>query len=96
MLQGLRRASRGKNFGNEIADSMGLPRNLFHTAVEGGGFAMHLITLASLKDEGASVVEAREMCLPYLSQGIENLKSRFGNVPKIMAAKELLDVFSRT
>jgi len=90
MLWGMRIASKGKAFGNEIADSMGISRNLFHTAVETGGFNMHLIVLASLKDEGKSVVDARELILPFLAQGLAALEQRFGRQNEIDHAKPIV------
>lgn len=84
---GMRRASRGKRFGNEIADSMAISGRLFHSAVEEGGLGMHLILLASMKDQGQSVIEAREAMLPFLENGLLSLEQRFGPQATINEAK---------
>lgn len=84
---GMRRASKGKKFGNEIADSMAISRRLFHSAVEEGGLGMHLILLASMKDQGKSVIEAREAILPFLENGLLVLEKRFGPEATINEAK---------
>lgn len=90
MIWAMRRASRGKGFGNEIADSMAISRSLFHTAIEEGGLGMHLIMLASLKDEGKSVLEAREIILPILANGIFSLEKRLGSLGAINEAKPIV------
>jgi len=87
---GMRRASRGKKFGNEIADSMVVSRRLFHSAVEEGGLGMHLILLASMKDQGQSVIEAREAMLPFLANGLLALEQRFGPQAMINEAKPIV------
>ena len=84
---GMRRASRGKKFGDEIADSMAISCRLFHSAVEEGGLGMHLILLASMKDQGQSVIEAREAMLPFLENGLLSLEQRFGPQATINEAK---------
>lgn len=90
MLWAFRRTSRGKKFGNEIADSMAISRSLFHTAIEEGGLGMHLVMLASLKDQGASVIEARDICLPILANGILLLEKRLGSLDVICKAKPII------
>lgn len=90
ILWGMRRASRGKKFGNEIADSMAVSRRLFHSAVEEGGLGMHLILLASMKDQGQSVIEAREAMLPFLKNGLLALEQRFGPQAIINEAKSIV------
>ena len=78
LLWGFRRASRGKKFGNEVADSIGIRRSHFHTSLEAGGVPMHMIMLAGLKDEGTSIAECREMLLPVLLDGLRAIEFRFG------------------
>lgn len=90
ILWAFRRTSRGKKFGNEIADSMAISRSLFHTAIEEGGLRMHLVMLASLKDQGTSVIEARDVCLPILANGILLLEQRLGSLSEISKAKSII------
>ncbi len=92
-LWGLRRTSMGKKFGNEIADSMGIPRRVFHTAIELGGMEMHLVFLAVLKDEGKSINEAREEMLPILMDGLYAMEARFGTQMQITDSIETVMSF---
>ena len=75
---GLRRTSRGKAFGNEIADSLGIRRSYFHTALEAAGVPMHLLMLAGLKDDHIAVEECRAMLLPDVLEGLRIIESRYG------------------
>ncbi len=92
-LWAFRRISKGKSFGNELADSLCISRNLFHTACEMGGMPMHLAVLTSLKDEGKSVIEAREIFLPILSNGFAVLEGKFGRQDELDEAKRIIDDF---
>ncbi|PRB81357.1 hypothetical protein CQ007_09375 [Pseudomonas sp. MYb185] len=66
---------------------MAISRRLFHSAIEEGGMGMHLILLASMKDQGKSVIEAREAMLPFLENGLLALEQRFGPQAAINEAK---------
>ncbi len=85
-----RQTSKGKKFGNEIADSLTISRSLFHTALEEGGLAMHLPMLASLKDQGTSIIEARNIVLPFLANGVLLLEQRLGSLDVICKAKPII------
>ena len=91
MLAEFRNNNRGKKFGNEIADSLGMDRALFHAALEESSLPMHFSVLAHLKDDGVSINQAKNTLHPSLFVGLSVLKERFGDVPKINRAFEALE-----
>jgi len=93
LLWGLRRVSRGRSFGNEIADSLCISRNMFHTSMEFGGVAQHLIVLAAIKDNGVPVSALQETCARIVYEGALNQIPRFGETKIIVKTLSTLEEF---
>ena len=89
----IRSKPRGKKFGDEIAESMTLGRQLFHAALELGGLNSHLDELANYRDAGLTLFEARSRVLPYLSKGLLVLETRVGRRRSIDSAKRTTQAF---
>ncbi len=81
---------KGKRIGNEIADSMLVPRRLFHSAVVKGGLPYHLPVIASMHDDGHSLNEIRKNMIPYFAAGLDVLERSFGHQPSIDKAREVV------
>lgn len=80
-------ARKGKAFGNEVADYIGMHRSLYHGAMEEGGCRLHMIQLASYKAGGMSVGEVAHLSVPFLLPGLRNLEERFGSQELILDAR---------
>jgi hypothetical protein len=91
--EGLRVANKGRKFGNEIADSMGIQRGIFHSAIERGGLPMHMIILSQMRDEGVELPDARSHLLMYLDIGLHELENQFGPKDKISNAKSIISKY---
>ncbi len=78
-----------RSFGNQIADSMAMPRTLFHRAIE-MGIPTHLAVLAEIRRRGTSVVEARRLFAPIVIAGLFALLSKFGAQEHFVAAHSKL------
>lgn len=89
-FKAFRLISAGRAFGNEIADSMLMSRNMFHNAIEAGGVPMHLMMLAQIKFSGASVMQAKKAVAPILMTGLQVLEQRFGPQAPIAKSSALL------
>jgi len=87
-LTSYKKCLKGKRIGNKIADNIGVSRNLFHTAVVKGGLEGHYLVLASLQDQGCSLIDACDSVINYLSTGLMVLESEYGSQPKINQARE--------
>jgi hypothetical protein len=85
MLEGFFLARKGKKFGNAVADILGMPRGLFHTAMEQGGCDAHLVKLANMREEGLDIEEVAYHSLTYLEKGLRTLESQWGYIPKIVS-----------
>jgi len=68
----------GRSFGNAIADSMTIPRRVFHRAIELGGLPEPEVVLAEIHRRGVSVVEARRVIAPIVVAGLFTLLTKFG------------------
>ena len=93
LIRGLRNSSRGKKFGDEIARSMCIGRQLFHSALEKGGFPTYLVALAEYKDEGMTVAEVRHILLPFLTDGFQAIENKVGRRRNIDSAKLITRAF---
>ncbi|MBI1890444.1 MAG: hypothetical protein HYS18_07355 [Burkholderiales bacterium] len=76
--------------GKQIADSVGIERNLFFTALE-QAHPLYLHFLAALgcaleKNE-IDANAARSAVLPYIANGLDTLEARFGKQPQIDSAR---------
>ncbi|WP_447077910.1 hypothetical protein [Shewanella algae] len=79
----------GRRIGKKIAKSLGISPNLFFTSLE-QTMPMYLAVLASAEREGMSVLEAREMTIPFLIEGLNVLETRFGQQNLIDDARKKL------
>jgi len=68
----------GRTFGNAIADSMTIPRRVFHRSMEMGGLPDPEVVLAEIHRRGVSVVEARRVIAPIVAAGLLKLLAQFG------------------
>ena len=75
-----------RSFGNQIADSMAMPRALFHRAIAVGIPKTHLAVLAEIRRRGTSVVEARRLFAPIAIAGLFALLSKFGAHEHLVSA----------
>ena len=87
LIKSMLLARKGKAFGNEVADYIGMHRSLYHGAMEEGGCLLHMIKLAALKDEGKGIPEVAEHSFQYLLPGLRNLEERFGSQELILDAR---------
>lgn len=81
-------ARKGKSFGNEVADYIGMHRSLYHGAMEEGGCNLHMIQLASYKSNGMSTEEVAHLSVPFLLPGLRKLEDRFGSQDLIIEARQ--------
>ena len=72
----MRPAFSGRSFGYEIADSMGISRNVFDMGAEKGGLPGHWFVLAKLKAAGMSLDDASTMFAPIIAAGMTTLASQ--------------------
>ena len=93
VIRELLSTSRGKKFGDEIAESMTISHRLFHSALEKGGFPTHLVALAQYKDEGMTVGEVRHILLPFLSHGFLTMENKLGRKRYLDSAKQITRAF---
>ncbi|NQV29386.1 MAG: hypothetical protein HQ508_00735 [Candidatus Marinimicrobia bacterium] len=91
LLSAFRYNRKGKRIGNEIADSMMISRNLFHSSVVKGGQPYHLPVLASMHDEGHSLNVIKKNMIPYLAAGLDVLERENGHQPSIDKAREVVN-----
>src|SRR4051812_19896274 len=68
----------GRTFGNAIADSMTIPRRVFHRAIEVGGLPDPEVVLAEIHRRGVPVPEARRLIAPIVAAGLFTLLTKFG------------------
>ncbi|HZP12515.1 MAG TPA: hypothetical protein VFB36_08850 [Nevskiaceae bacterium] len=68
----------GRTFGNAIADSMTIPRGIFHRAMELGGLPDPEVVLAEIHRRGVSVMEARRVIAPIVIAGVLKLLAQVG------------------
>lgn len=68
----------GRTFGNAIADSMTIPRRVFHRAMEVGGMPEPDVVLAEIHRRGVTVLEARRVIAPIVVAGLFTLLTKFG------------------
>lgn len=76
----------GRSFGNQIADSMTIPRNVFHRALALGGVPMPAVVLAEIRRRGTSVADARRVIAPIVIAGLFALLAKFGAQDSFVAA----------
>jgi hypothetical protein len=76
----------GRKYGNQIADHLGLSRNLFHTILEHGVDGPSLVVLGSLK--ALPVDRAAVKLAPSMVRGLMKLEKKFGTQPQIEEAKQ--------
>jgi hypothetical protein len=69
---------RGYSFGNAIADSMTIPRRVFHRAIALGGLPDAEVVLAEIHRRGVSVLEARRLVAPIVLVGLFAALSKTG------------------
>jgi hypothetical protein len=72
--------------GNQIADSIGISRNLFYSCLE-NSLPLYLDVLAGSYRDGISAAAMRSTLLPYLVNGMDVLEQRFGRQPMIDDAR---------
>ena len=77
-LKGIWWAWKGKAFGNQVADFLGVHRSIYHGAMQEGGCELHMIKLYLLKKEGCSLKEVGMHSTTFLLPGMRVLKDRFG------------------
>ena len=88
------RAWRGKAFGNQVADLLGIHRGLYHGAMEEGGCELHMIKLYYLKEEGCSIEQVGIHSIKFLVPGLSVLRARFGPQPQIESAHGKIMAFA--
>lgn len=86
-FKGLYWAWKGKAFGNQVADLLGIHRSLFHGAMEEGGCQLHLIRLYHLQRDGEPLERVALHSCTYLLPGLIKLEERFGSQALIGQAK---------
>lgn len=87
LIKSMLLARKGKAFGNEVADYIGMHRSLYHGAMEEGGCSLHMIKLAAQKDDGMSLEEAAHFSIPFLLPGLRTLEDKFGSQDLILHAR---------
>ena len=80
----------GRSFGNSIADSLAIPRSVFHRAMETGGMPMPLVVLAEIRQRGVPVIEARRVLAPIVIAGLFTLLTKLGAQDQLVAAHSKL------
>jgi len=68
----------GMEFGNLVADYIGVNRKLFHTAVEFGGMGDNLILLGNWHRAGVTKRQAAEIIKRPLTYGLLTLREKYG------------------
>ncbi|MCO7527733.1 hypothetical protein NJH54_24900 [Pseudomonas asiatica] len=94
-LKGMWWAWKGKAYGNQVADLLGIHRGLYHGAMEEGGCQMHLIKLFQLKQEGHSLEDVALHSCDYLLSGLAKLEMRFGPQTQIGQARMKVGDYSQ-
>ncbi|AJO77726.1 hypothetical protein TO66_10605 [Pseudomonas sp. MRSN 12121] len=87
MLKGMYWVWQGKKFGNQIADFIGMHRDLYHGAMEEGGCKVHMLKLYQLKAEGYSVELAAYDSCKFLIPGLRTIEDKFGSQEQIEHAR---------
>ncbi|MGV3490282.1 MAG: hypothetical protein ACO1OG_03085 [Devosia sp.] len=82
----------GKKFANAVADDLGIPRDVFDTALLEQGVSWS--TWKGIKRQGWSPEDAAANILPTLQMGIASLENKFGPQEELEMAKRLIDVRS--
>jgi hypothetical protein len=80
----------GHSFGNAIADSMTIPRRVFHRAVEVGGLPEPEVVFAEIQRRGVPVVEARRLIAPIVVAGVMALLAKTGAQDDLLLAHSKL------
>ncbi|GFM88394.1 hypothetical protein PSCICO_37930 [Pseudomonas cichorii] len=93
MFKGIYWAWKGKSFGNEVADYLGVNRRLYHGAMEEGGCSQHMLRLYHLRSQGVALEEVAYHSCDYLSLGLLGLERRFGKQKLISQAQENINRF---
>lgn len=88
-FRGMYWAWKGKAFGNQVADLMGIHRALYHGAMEEGGCQMHMLKLYQLKEEGVPIERVAVHSCKFLIPGLGLLEERFGPQDLIVEAKAI-------
>ncbi|WP_417447155.1 hypothetical protein [Kangiella sp.] len=92
-LKGFFITNKGRKFGNEIADYLGVERRLFHCAMEEGGCDMHLVKLYNLKLDGFSLEDIAVDAWDFLIPGLDEIEKRFGGQNLIQQARKSINQF---
>lgn len=87
MLGGIYAAWRGRVFGNQVADFIGMHRSLYHGAMEEGGCNMHMLMLSHLKSEGYAVEAVAQDSCKFLIAGLRIIENKFGQQAHIDHAR---------
>lgn len=81
----------GRKFGYQIADLIGIERRLFSSALLEVGITWNHLKV--MKNSGTSVVEAANLLIPDLVQGLAIVRQKFGEQPLISAAERAVESF---
>lgn len=92
-LKGFFITNKGRKFGNEVADYLGVERRLFHCAMEEGGCDMHLVKLYNLKLDGFSLEDVAVDACDFLIPGLDEIETRFGGQNLIQQARKSINQF---
>lgn len=73
----------GRNFGNQIADAVGVEHNVFHSVLDVSAPAPSLHLLEGMRLKGVTPMTAAMDLSPYLVEGVETLEKKFGQQPQL-------------
>lgn len=78
----------GRQFGNQIADAMGIEHNLFHTIFESGDTpAPTLMMLNAMQTANVSPMDAAVDIAPFLLDGLHKLEDKWGPQHQLKSAQ---------
>jgi hypothetical protein len=80
----------GRSFGNAIADSMTIPRRVFHRAIVLGGLPDAEVALAEIQRRGVPVTDARRLIAPIVIAGLLKLLAKSGAHDELLIAHSKL------
>lgn len=68
----------GRNFGNQIADAVGVEHNVFHSVLDVSAPAPSLHLLEGMRLKGVTPMNAAMDLSPFLIEGVDKLEAKFG------------------
>lgn len=82
--------SKGRKFGNKIAEHLGMSSSFFHSVLDNGVSGPSLQLLATLESAGCTLNRASVELAPSLKRGLFTLENRFGRQEMIDNAKPIV------